>query len=127
MAEFALQNGEFFSVLAETLAGRQYDRAALEKNWKLLLLNQFHDILPGSAIEKVYADSDRQFAELFSGLADIQEGALRSLCGKIALRNGKNGSENGSPYSIRTVSGRRGTVRLGGENAGDKRRALYGL
>lgn len=115
MAEFSLQNGEFFSVLAELFAGCEYDRKELEKDWKLLLLNQFHDILPGSAIEKVYADSDRQFAELFSGLADIQEGALCSLCGKIALP--KREKQIGKRIAVFNPNGFRttGTVRIGGK------------
>ena len=29
----------------------------LDRAWKLLLLNQFHDILPGSSIARVYKDS----------------------------------------------------------------------
>lgn len=90
MAEFALQNGEFFSVLAELFAARSYERQRLEKNWKLLLLNQFHDILPGSAIEKVYSDSDRQFAALFEDLASLQKDALDALCRKIVLPKGED-------------------------------------
>src|SRR5439155_20652303 len=33
--------------------------------WEVLLLNQFHDILPGSSIKEVYDDSAQQFKELF--------------------------------------------------------------
>ena len=36
------------------------------KKWKLLLLNQFHDILPGSAIRDVYSDSQNQYEEILS-------------------------------------------------------------
>jgi len=36
-------------------------RAALERAWKLVLLNQFHDILPGSSIHWVYEDSARDY------------------------------------------------------------------
>ncbi len=41
-----------------------YPRKALEKMWKLLLLNQFHDILPGSSIEEVYQQTDQDYAWL---------------------------------------------------------------
>ncbi|MFC4994624.1 alpha-mannosidase [Rubritalea tangerina] len=34
---------------------------ALDRAWKLLLLNQFHDIIPGSSINWVYQDSDRDY------------------------------------------------------------------
>ncbi len=33
----------------------------LEKLWKKLLLNQFHDILPGSSIEEVYQQTDQDY------------------------------------------------------------------
>jgi alpha-mannosidase len=42
------------------------DRAAakLDELWKLVLLNQFHDILPGSSISWVYEDSRRDYAHV---------------------------------------------------------------
>jgi alpha-mannosidase len=50
-----------------------YPRDELDRLWKLLLLQQFHDILPGSSIGLVYDDARRDFAEL--------ESSLRSLVG----------------------------------------------
>jgi alpha-mannosidase len=50
-------------------AVRGEDAAAeLDRLWKLLLLQQFHDILPGSSIGLVYDDARRDFAELESSL-----------------------------------------------------------
>jgi alpha-mannosidase len=43
-------------------------RAELDRLWKLLLLQQFHDILPGSSIGLVYDDARRDLAELESAL-----------------------------------------------------------
>jgi alpha-mannosidase len=40
------------------------DLAALDEAWKLLLLNQFHDILPGSSITWVYEDAQRDHARI---------------------------------------------------------------
>jgi alpha-mannosidase len=45
-----------------------YAREELDRLWKLLLLQQFHDILPGSSIGLVYDDARRDFAELESSL-----------------------------------------------------------
>jgi alpha-mannosidase len=42
---------------------------ALDRAWKLLLMNQFHDIIPGSSIQWVYRDSDRDY-ETIHTLAD---------------------------------------------------------
>ncbi len=36
-------------------------RDSLDETWKLVLLNQFHDILPGSSINKVYEDARSQY------------------------------------------------------------------
>lgn len=63
--------GESRLRLAEALAvlaGRgESSRAALDEPWKLLLLNQFHDILPGSSVSEVYVDAEddhRRIAKL---------------------------------------------------------------
>jgi alpha-mannosidase len=45
-----------------------YPRAELDRLWKLLLLQQFHDILPGSSIGSVYEDARRDFDQLESSL-----------------------------------------------------------
>lgn len=63
--EFLLGDAEFYSVLAELLGGNyEYPADELENSWKLLLLNQFHDILPGSSIRQVYEDSTVQYEEV---------------------------------------------------------------
>ena len=55
------------------VARGDYPREELDRLWKLLLLQQFHDILPGSSITLVYDDARRDFAEL--------ESSLRALVG----------------------------------------------
>jgi alpha-mannosidase len=68
-AEQALHDAE----LLATVRGGDYPRAELDRLWKLLLLQQFHDILPGSSIRLVYEDAERD-------LAEVEDGA-RALCG----------------------------------------------
>ena len=63
-SEQGLRDAEFVGVLR----GDDYPRAELDRLWKLLLLNQFHDILPGSSIDLVYEDAARDFAELERGI-----------------------------------------------------------
>ena len=60
-AEFLLHDLEFIAATS----GKPYPREAINKLWEVLLLNQFHDILPGSSIREVYEDSRKQFGELF--------------------------------------------------------------
>src|SRR5258708_628017 len=38
-------------------------QAELNEGWRLVLLNQFHDVLPGSSIREVYDDAERIYAE----------------------------------------------------------------
>jgi alpha-mannosidase len=46
------------------LAGADYPTSELDAAWKLLLLQQFHDVIPGSSIHWVYEDTERDYAEL---------------------------------------------------------------
>lgn len=43
-----------------------YPQAEIESLWKTVLLNQFHDVIPGSSIREVYEDSDRDYAHVNS-------------------------------------------------------------
>ena len=64
--EQLLHDAEFVSTVRDT-----YPREELDRLWKLLLLQQFHDILPGSSIGLVYDDARRDFAELETALGDL--------------------------------------------------------
>jgi alpha-mannosidase len=63
-SEQGLHDAELIAVAR----GGEYPRAELERLWRLLLLQQFHDILPGSSIGAVYEDAHRDFAELEAGI-----------------------------------------------------------
>jgi alpha-mannosidase len=62
-AELALREAELWSA---TLAGPDDPGAELEELWKLLLLHQFHDIIPGSGIHWVYQDTARDHARILA-------------------------------------------------------------
>lgn len=62
-SEFLLQSIEKLFAIINRQA---YPQAILERLWKKVLLNQFHDILPGSSIEEVYQDSDHDYAEVMN-------------------------------------------------------------
>ncbi|NMO95981.1 alpha-mannosidase [Paenibacillus lemnae] len=57
LMEKALRELEFAAVLAKQLCKVPYPKAELEALWKETLLYQFHDILPGSSIKRVYDES----------------------------------------------------------------------
>ncbi|MGH2481395.1 MAG: alpha-mannosidase, partial [Ktedonobacteraceae bacterium] len=47
-----------------SLYGMSSRQEMLNKGWKLIMLNQFHDVLPGSSIHEVYEDVARIYAEI---------------------------------------------------------------
>ena len=55
--EFMLHNAEVLSVLNMLKHTGEYDKKTIDKTWKTVLLNQFHDVLPGSSIYPVYDDA----------------------------------------------------------------------
>ncbi len=75
--EQRLFEAEVFSAIA-SLDGDEYPANQLETSWKTLLLNQFHDILPGSSINEVYVDSHRQMEDVI-GLAECLRDRVLSL------------------------------------------------
>ena len=80
--EFLLHNVEFLSAAASRAAGWTYPQAELERLWKLLLLNQFHDILPGSSFSIVYEDASRDHAEIGASGQKVADDALQALVGE---------------------------------------------
>ena len=62
-SELLLMDLELLSVLAEK-RGLAYPAEDLERLWKMVLLNQFHDILPGSSIKEVYEVTKREYEQV---------------------------------------------------------------
>lgn len=69
--EFLLRDAELLATFCESKKG--YPREKLEQAWKLVLLNQFHDIIPGSSVKEVYEDSAKDYQEV----REIGEGIVR--------------------------------------------------
>lgn len=65
-AEFLLQSTEAASLINKTLLEGTYEKDELYDGWTTILLNQFHDIIPGSSIREVYEDSEAQYLALFA-------------------------------------------------------------
>lgn len=71
-AEYALNNTEYFMSLYGLTQGKILEDK-LYPSWQTLLLNQFHDVLPGSSIGKVYERSNRDFTEIFNTCNELTE------------------------------------------------------
>ena len=90
------RKNEILYAQLETLAsmlknkGVEYPKKVITRGWDVLLLNQFHDIIPGSAIEEVYVQSDKEYEEIFTNgmktlQAIAQEGAKSIQTGDHAI------------------------------------------
>lgn len=68
--ELQLRDAEALCTMA-ALRGMTYPQEELTRLWKLLLVNQFHDILPGSHIAPVTRDAVADYEEIAASLRTI--------------------------------------------------------
>ncbi|HEU5081757.1 MAG TPA: glycoside hydrolase family 38 C-terminal domain-containing protein [Acidimicrobiales bacterium] len=68
--------------------------ADIERLWKVLLLHQFHDIIPGSSIAWVHDDTEAAHAAL---LAEVDD----RIAGALASGSGTRGTAPGAPPASR--------------------------
>lgn len=89
--EIALREAELWSSYAEKACGIPYPAEEIDGIWRRMLTLQFHDILPGSSIHKVYTDSDEIYADLFEKLTALtaprMEALAKGIAGDIVLFN----------------------------------------
>ena len=77
--EFALRDAELAATLAALRHGADYPAEALLAQWKKVLLNQFHDILPGSSIARVNDEAIALFAECLQETQTLGAASLDTL------------------------------------------------
>jgi alpha-mannosidase len=81
--ELALRELEFAAAIAAQFAGTAYPHQELERIWKEVLLYQFHDILPGSSITRVYEEALARYAVLAREVEALTMAADAALCRRI--------------------------------------------
>ncbi|BDI34524.1 alpha-mannosidase [Capsulimonas corticalis] len=77
--EFALRDAELAATIAALKYGAAYPASELLAQWKKVLLNQFHDILPGSSIARVNDEAITLFAECLTETQALGRRALETL------------------------------------------------
>ena len=99
--EFGLMDLELLSVLASGIM--DYPAAELDSMWKTVLLNQFHDILPGSAIREVYEVTGEEYGQLAGQISSMTVERMKAIAGQ------------GSGITVFNTTGKRrdDVVRLG--------------
>lgn len=119
--EFLLRDAELLACCRDDFP-HGYPKAELEEAWKLVLLNQFHDIIPGSSVQEVYVDSARDYEQVREVGERIVTDSLRRIASKLDSSNmtrpvalfqnasipGEASipwSEESAPQSVLTVAG----------------------
>lgn len=84
-AENLLTTAEKWSAIAARIAEQPYPKAELERAWKLVLFNQFHDILAGTSIEAAYQDARDSYGEALSIAARALNYATQAVAWRVAI------------------------------------------
>jgi len=89
--EIALRELEYASVLAFLNADFSYPKGKLDKIWKEILLYQFHDILPGTSIKRVYDESLQRYEYLLERTKQLIKKAYTALADIINVGEEETG------------------------------------
>lgn len=110
--EFLMRDAEWLAAFAPGYP-QAYPSAKIEEAWKLILLNQFHDIIPGSSVREVYVDSDRDYARTFELGEKVVADALHAIGSRLdrsgmskpvaLFANSTLSSQGALPWSDETV------------------------
>lgn len=87
-AELMMQKLESLALMNQTLIGVLCDKDKLYAMWDVILLNQFHDIIPGSSIRQVYEDSWKQYETLKQESEELLSDSLRLLADSVKSDGG---------------------------------------
>lgn len=109
--EFLLRDAELLSCFVDGFPSR-YPASELEQAWKLVLLNQFHDIIPGSSVREVYEDSARDYCRVVG----IGESIVADCLARIGRKF--DTSRMGRPLAMfqNATVGAQGELPWGGNN-----------
>lgn len=107
-SEFMFEQAETLSLINEYLNGVSYPKEKLQSAWETILLNQFHDIIPGSSIREVYDVSHEQYRKIQETGGSIIDGALRKIADGVCADEGilvYNPNSFASSSAVKTDSG----------------------
>lgn len=93
--EIGFHDAEIMSTVSAFVGGFEYPKEELEKLWKEVLLYQFHDIIPGSSIKRVYDETDVRYAYILGEIKRIEREAFDAIS-----NNGGRCYFNPSPFAF---------------------------
>ncbi|HOJ10758.1 MAG TPA: glycoside hydrolase family 38 C-terminal domain-containing protein [Clostridiales bacterium] len=82
-SELLYRQSEIASSIALNKFNNEYSIEQLTEGWKLILLNQFHDIIPGSSINEVYRDCAVDYKKIFAIGSDIEDKSLQAIISNV--------------------------------------------
>jgi len=88
--EFAFRDLEFSAVLDDIYSDCAYPVQELEDMWKEVLLYQFHDIIPGSSIKRVYDESLPRYETILNRTKSLTQSVWNSFSSQINTSNFDN-------------------------------------
>ncbi|RKN04530.1 alpha-mannosidase [Streptomyces radicis] len=84
-AENELQRAEKWAAVAAAVAGEPYPHGQFAEAWKLVLFNQFHDILAGTAIRSAYDDARDDYGRARSLAAEMFNRSAQAVARRIDI------------------------------------------
>lgn len=79
LMEKALHDAEMLYAIASWEGKCEYPQSEFENIWKEVLLYQFHDVLPGSSIQRVYDESLARYEILYNRIAELTNNVANIL------------------------------------------------
>jgi alpha-mannosidase len=107
-SEHLLHEAELWATTAAVRGVAEYPQAELDRIWKLVLLHQFHDVLPGTSIAWVHreaADRYRQIALDLGAIIATSQQALAASGESEIVFNGSPFPRDGVPSYGAVVAG----------------------
>ncbi|CAD5997158.1 glycoside hydrolase family 38 C-terminal domain-containing protein [Agreia sp. COWG] len=108
-SEHLLREAELWATAASIRTGADYPYERLEDAWHTVLLNQFHDILPGSSIAWVHQVAEASYEAVRLELEDMIARALAALAGPDAA---DQVMYNASPFPVSGIAALSAGVRV---------------
>lgn len=85
LAEQLLREAEIWSTVA-AVEGAPVDATVLDHAWCDVLVQQFHDILPGSSVPEVYDDASAAYSRAHQVAREVRRAAVSRLLGRESSR-----------------------------------------
>ena len=104
-SENALYASEFFNTL-RWLNGDKYPAEEFHDLWTTVTFNQFHDILPGSAINEANKEAVARYSEVLRKTTELRNNAFRKMADEVKFQTGMGQpvvAYNLQPYSRKAI------------------------